>query len=270
MAELPDRVIEKLDPTMQYELFEAAERDGATYYFVDQFDDFSGEMVIVRDAPGQEAEIVEDLPAEDPLAGGGVLSPKLQERLRAYRGEPEGPEVPGADDALSGGGPDAQQRLNSQFHNKAVRYAGTIDANERLISRDPNAPGTSNGRLACAWAVNRVAKDSLGKQIGGGLATAAMDRVLDAKHKELDRPERGCVIISPTVTRANGTRNIGHVGIVGLTDDGETLIFSNSSSQGEFQQNFTLTRWKSIYGDQKGLKVRFFNLGPGNFPDLTA
>jgi hypothetical protein len=271
MADLPDRVIEKLDPTMQFELFDSAEFDGATYYFVDQFDEFSGEMVIVRDAPGQMPRIVEDLPADAPLVGGGAaLSPALQERLRAYRGEPEEPEVPGADDGLIGGGVGAQQRLNAQFHNMAVRYAGTINESERLISRDPNAPGTNNGKLACAWAVNRVAKDSLGKEIGGGLATAEMVKVLDAKHTVLGSPEPGCVIISPTVDRADGTRNIGHVGVVGLTVGGETLICSNSSSKGEFQQNWTLTGWNGFYGDQKGLKVRFFNLAPGRFPALVG
>lgn len=266
MAELPDRVIEKLDPTMQYELLGTLERDGATYYFVDQFDEFSGDMVIVHDAPGQDPEIVEDLPGEDLLAGGGVQSPALQERLHVYWGEPEEGGVAGADDTLSGGGVDPQQRLNSRFHNHAVRCTGAIDPNEKLISRD--APGTRNGKLACAWAVNRVAKNSLGKQIGGGLATAEMVKVLDARHNKIDRPEAGCVIISPTVT-TNGRRNIGHVGIVGLTEGSETSVYSNSTKGREFRRDHTLSSWESYYGG-KGLQVRYFNLAPNQFPTLNS
>lgn len=282
--EIPDDVKARLDPTMQFELLDRAEMGGATYWFIDQFDDFSGDMVIVRAPPGEEPVVVDGLTATFRSTHGQALSPVLQQRLSVYFGDPdddtdmtgdrgaerEDPsEMPG-DERFTHGDPGAQGRLNSRFHNKAVRSAGIIAEAERLISRDPNAPGTNNGRLACAWAVNRVARDGLGQAIGGGLATAELVKVLAAKHSQQPQPGPGSVVISPSVTRPDGRRNIGHVGIVGLPVDGQVCIYSNSSSRGEFQRNWTLAKWRDYYGRGKGLDVRFYALAPQHFPELVS
>ena len=66
----------------------------------------------------------------------------------------------------------------------------------------------------------------------------------------------GAIVISPTLDR-----NIGHVGIVGAIANprSETLIYSNSSSQGKFSHTFTLGRWQR-YFTGRGLQVLFYGI----------
>ena len=51
-----------------------------------------------------------------------------------------------------------------------------------------------------AWAVNEVVRQALGKPIGGGTSTAAMAKMLQAKHTELNENQLvpGMIVISPT------------------------------------------------------------------------
>src|SRR5205814_9210711 len=42
-------------------------------------------------------------------------------------------------------------------------------SDDKLVTRD--VPNTNGGRVACAWAVNKVASLAIGKPIGGGLST---------------------------------------------------------------------------------------------------
>ncbi|MBB4233247.1 hypothetical protein [Rhizobium mongolense] len=265
-TEIPSDVEKLLDPTMNKKLFETVTVGKATYYFIDQYDDDGGEPVIVRSLPGASPMLVDDILAEDDATGGGAtgsFSPQLQERLKAIRGEFDD----AVDDTAGGAAPLSQAEVNKRLRAKAMKCADRNDP-EHLSSRD--APGTDHGNLACAWAVNQVAKKALGREIGGGLATANMVVVLRDKHKRATDLVSGCVIISPTVTRLNGTRNIGHVGIVGevnTADKDQTKIYSNSSGAAEFQQNFTYARWRGKYKDDKGLSVEFFELDPQRFPN---
>lgn len=270
MADMPAEIDELFDDSMPRRLFETVRRGDTTYYVVDIVDEDSGEMKIVRVEKGGAPEFVDTIPP-DPMAGGGLddLSPALRERFDTDREER---------DDMGGGGPPAggtlldQWTINVQFHNKAVRYTGLIDPDEKLSSA--NAPGTSGGNLACAWAVNRVAKDSLGRKIGGGLATAEMIKVLKLKHKEVDSEEMGCVVISPSqnVTKNGVTKWVtGHVGIVGILDENDpekTPIYSNSSGAAEWQKNFWISKWRNKYTGM-GLKMRFFLLAPGEFPEAA-
>ncbi|WP_027146028.1 hypothetical protein [Mesorhizobium sp. WSM3626] len=143
-------------------------------------------------------------------------------------------------------------QLNSTLVSEAKACVNT------LVTKD--VPGTDGGNLACAWAVNEVARRALGRQIGGGLSTANMYLVLKAKHKQLSVGSQmpGNVIISPT----KGS-NVGHVGIVGPSGQ----IYSNSSSRAVFYNKYTLNSWQAHYGDLKGLQVLFYQLDPAQFPE---
>ena len=130
-------------------------------------------------------------------------------------------------------------------------------------------PGTDHGNLACAWAVNEVARLALGKPISGrggknGLSTAELFEALKARHTKLNtagdaRP--GSIIIAPTV----GV-NHGHVGIVGATTGGvnATPVFSNKSRPGIFAQNYTIGSFTEHYAS-RNLEVAFFDLAPQAF-----
>lgn len=128
---------------------------------------------------------------------------------------------------------------------------GARRALNRLSSR--NAAGTSNGKLACAWAVNEIALESLGRRIGGGLSTIRMYEALRASADiVLGSPLPGDIVISPTRGRA-----VGHVGIV-LEVDGR--IASNSSSRALFVQNYTLATWKTAFVVRKNLEMHLFRI----------
>jgi hypothetical protein len=123
-----------------------------------------------------------------------------------------------------------------------------------------NVPGTNHGRLACAWAVNRVVKDGTGKEVGGDLSTANMGSVLAHGRGRAVAPEtapEGSVIISPT----SGPRT-GHVGILMRGSGDSRRIYSNSSNQALYMDNFTVAKWRNYYGGELGLPVRAYQLNP--------
>jgi hypothetical protein len=133
-----------------------------------------------------------------------------------------------------------------------------------------NVPGTQNGNLACAWAVNEVARIALGKPISteghgeNGLGTDGLFEALTAGHTRLKSKKdarAGDVIIAPTV----GV-NHGHTGIVGETSGSvdATQIFSNSSGHAAFAQNFSIGSFQQHY-EANGLQVLFFSLKPAAF-----
>ena len=132
-----------------------------------------------------------------------------------------------------------------------------------------NVPGTQNGVLACAWAVNEVVRIALGKPISSegkdnGLSTDGLFEALTANHTKLNSKNdarEGDVIIAPTAGA-----NHGHTGIVGGTAGGvdATQIFSNSSGAGVFAQNFSIGSFIQHY-EANGLQVLFFSLKPDFF-----
>lgn len=131
-----------------------------------------------------------------------------------------------------------------------------------------DVPGTDHGNLACAWAINEVIRVALGKAITrdsrgkNGLGTGEMFDVLRERHRQLDAPVPGCIVISPTPPRGNVH---GHVGIVGEAAGGDpetTQIFSNSSSARKFAQNRTIRTWKERYVNQLHLQLLYFEIVP--------
>ena len=143
---------------------------------------------------------------------------------------------------------------------------------QAFVSHETSSvPGTEGGNLACAWAVNQVARLALGKPIstdgqgGNGLSTDGLFDVLTAHHLKLNSAsdaKPGTIIVAPT----QGA-NHGHVGVVGATAGGvnDTLVYSNSSHLKKFAQNYSIGSFTSLYTGKKGLKVLFFALKQDQF-----
>ena len=66
-------------------------------------------------------------------------------------------------------------------------FAVAKEQSGRLVTH--NVPGTKNGHLACAWAVNEIAKLAIGKPIGGGLSSDLMAQALNKNHVRLQEAE---------------------------------------------------------------------------------
>jgi len=124
------------------------------------------------------------------------------------------------------------------------------------LLRSEDVPGTDNGNLACAWAVNFIVNVVVGHMLGGDeLSTASVyDALRTGAGIPLAASEPGCIVISPTQARA-GTVVHGHVGIVGNNQ----LIYSNSSALRAWSQNYTVATWLTKYAG-KGLQTGYFRV----------
>ena len=101
-------------------------------------------------------------------------------------------------------------------------------------------PGTSGGELACAYAVSQILNNA-GLSIKPTLSTDELYTELKgAGFVEVDPNTPGAVIISPTA----GSRH-GHTGVVGM--DGK--VYSNSSRDGVWEQNYTTQSWTDHFSD---------------------
>lgn len=141
---------------------------------------------------------------------------------------------------------DPVAELNERLHRVAVDSIG-----------QSSKEGPKGGKLACVWMVRRLFAEEFRCSLTGTDSTARLAGEL-ARGKGrsvLEKDVRpGNLVISPT----EGPGRVGHVGIVG--EDG--LIYSNSSNDAEWSQNYTVARWKSYYGKKKGLEVRFYQILP--------
>jgi hypothetical protein len=125
--------------------------------------------------------------------------------------------------------------------------------------------GPDGGNLACVWAVRHLVREVLHRWITRTDGTAVLYPELRGcmgASLPQDQVPAGGIVISPTKTRPNGTRNVGHVGLLGpvAADAGERLIYSNSSARARWEQNFTLGSWRRRYVEQKGLEMHFYKL----------
>lgn len=109
----------------------------------------------------------------------------------------------------------------------------------------------------CAEAVNAVFKKAFGREIGGGLSTFRMYPILrsDKTFQPVLSPLPGDIIISPT-GYGNGNLSNGHVGIVG---ENETIL-SNTSVNGLWLSNFTISSWKEKYVYGGGFPMAYFRV----------
>jgi len=133
----------------------------------------------------------------------------------------------------------------------------TASLNDKNHLSSANVPGTNNGRLACAWAVNHVVTDGLGHPVGGGLSTAEMADALNSGRGHLvslESAPSGCIIISPTTGPI-----VGHVGILMDGSGPSRRIYSNSSANALYMDNFSVQQWND-YFKGKGLSVLVYEL----------
>jgi hypothetical protein len=163
------------------------------------------------------------------------------------------------DEGPAGPKPAAGDDINAKV------FAGAQD----FVGHDTSkAPLTEHGNLACAWAVNQVARRALGKPISAdakgnnGIDTGGLFAALKKHHTQVQSPVAGCVIISPTPPSG---KVHGHVGFVGQVTGDTTKIFSNSSSKAKFAQNHTFKSWNARYINQLHLEVLFFVLNADQF-----
>ena len=217
--QLPAAVAKMLDPDLIYNVAATAISGMTNFWVVEQFTENGGQVLISRTA-GQEPRILaqdttvipvraELIPDPVPAAVANALSANFKPSGDLH------PDIPSVQNAASD--QDAAQRV----------FAKAKECDDTLVTR--NVPNTNQGHLACAFAVNEVVQQALGKPIGGGLSTSELAKVLRANHTAVGEgtAAAGMVIISPT----QGS-NVGHVGIVGKigTPVSGTAIYSNSSN----------------------------------------
>ena len=248
---LPENVSGLAEPTMEQQLVAKAVSGDMTFYVVQKNDDDSAGQLLIRQKKGRPPEILLSDTSVFPITPGLVPADVVTALSKSFH-DPEPPPVTDTEDKPASG--DISARV--------LEIATTCAQAPAFSTRD--APGTDNGNLACAFAVNEIVKRALGKPVGGGLSTANMFVVLQNKDLLLkeDQVTAGSIVISPT----NG-KNVGHVGIVGevAAKFADTPIFSNSSARAAFLQNFTVASWKARYKTRKGLPVAFFRLNKERF-----
>ena len=154
-------------------------------------------------------------------------------------------------------------------HEKLAEHA------RQQVDRFSSSAGPDHGNLACVWAVRQLAHAALERWITRTDGTAVFYPELRGcmgTSLPQDEVPAGGIVISPTRTRPNGTRNVGHVGLLGpaVADSDDRLIYSNSSAQALWQQNFTLASWRRRYVDQKGLEMHFYKLPLREAPAPTS
>jgi hypothetical protein len=125
-----------------------------------------------------------------------------------------------------------------------------------------SSSGPDHGNLACCWTVRHIVLNALNRAITQTDGTAEFgDELKRCFHQGSDEAQvlHGGIIISPTQNTPHG-RNIGHVGLLGEGTGDARLVYSNSSADAKFEQNFTVGKWKARYKDTKHLDVLFYPL----------
>jgi len=135
---------------------------------------------------------------------------------------------------------------NAEKIYQAAKDALGTEASPRDIAPD---------ELGCAETADEIVKRATGKYVNGTtktvtISTAEMYKILsrNPEWEEIYLPEKGALIISPTVGK-----NVGHVGICGIYG-----IMSNNSPTGTFEQNFTYDGWDRYYRVRKKLEIHYF------------
>jgi hypothetical protein len=241
-SQLSPAVTRLLDPDLTYRVVDQKQSGGANYWLIDQIAEH-GEQVLIEER-GANATVLAQGTGLFPLPAGLVPADVAEQFDTGFT-----PPPPETDDPIS-----------IPLAETAARIFDVAKAQSgRLATHD--VPGTKNGHLACAWAVNKVVKLAIGKPIGGGLSSDRMAQILNRDHVRLQEADivPGAIIICPS-----RPGNTGHVGIVGGLGNprSRTDIYSNSSSRGVFMKNYSLASWQSYFRGRKGLEVLYFQVKP--------
>lgn len=248
-ASVPTDIAGVTDPLSAKEAVAMAVSGDTSYWVVNMSGDEEGGQALIKqsgqDAPQVVASDTTLLPIDPNLVATNVVPADIAEKLNKSL-EAGAPQP----------GPQGNPPQPGQDVNQLILAAATA-CDDHLATG--NAPNTNHGRLACAWAVNHVVQQAIGRPAGGGVSTARMFDVL-RQHAPIPEAQAvaGNIVISPTVGG-----NVGHVGIVGqiAANRDDTRIYSNSSSRAMFSHAFTLKSWKSYFSTKKGLQVLFFDVG---------
>ena len=158
--------------------------------------------------------------------------------------------LPGCDDSENGSGAGGGQPTPPVSVDQASAAGGRTLADAAIANagklNSNIGPQTDYGNLGCAWAVDQIVKATTGIDFNT-LSTSEMYNELRngmGIPVDANNPPPGSIIISPTTD--NGS--IGHVGIVGY--DG--LVYSNSSRDGLWEQNYTVSSWNRYFDGRTG------------------
>lgn len=243
-----DKVV--FPPDMTRALIAMTTSNNSTYWITSQIGSIEGGQTLMRKVGPNAPEVVLNDSTVLPVDISDLVPALVADELNKAVLKERAITRPRPDPASAG---DASVKIFA----KAVDFVGHSTG---------DVPGTDHGNLACAWAVNEVVRLALGKAITtdsrgkNGLGTDSLFDSLRAKHKQLDNPVPGAIIISPTPPRGSVH---GHVGIVGQNPSGATdgtQIFSNSSSQRQFAQNRTIKTWKARYVADLHLQLLYFEI----------
>lgn len=148
----------------------------------------------------------------------------------------------------------------TQGNNRLIIYAKAL----KSLGLDASPSDVAPDEVGCAETVCDIVIDALGQKAGISftVSTNLLYKQLKASTKwtQVDQPLEGDIVISPS-GYGNGNLSNGHTGIVGQIDNSShdmSLIMSNSSATGTFEQNYTLGAWKARYAQLGGYPVAFF------------
>jgi hypothetical protein len=228
--------------------------DKATYFVLNLVGQEEGGQSVLRHA-GNKTDVLLSDTTVFPIKSSNDIPAEVADELNKAA-----PEAGPAPSGPAGSKPTSDADAAAKMVAAAQQFVGT---NTRDI------PETDKGNFACAWAVNEVARRACGKPIstqdGGknGLSTVGLFSALQ-HHTELgsvNDATAGALIIAPT----EGD-NHGHVGVIGPIAGNvrDTPVFSNSSSNAKFMQNYTIGKFTDHYRGN-GLRVLFFALKAAQF-----
>lgn len=122
-----------------------------------------------------------------------------------------------------------------------------------------------NRDLGCVISVNHVVANATGTAVCNGASTkdAVGSLVRDSwRWSEVSRSQAGAGDIEVVETgTGNGKIYHGHIGVLsGLASDPKTLVLSNNSSTGKFDDHISQAAWDEYFGKRGGFKSRFFRI----------
>ena len=132
------------------------------------------------------------------------------------------------------------------------------------MKRFSSIKGPGSGRLACVWAVRSIIYEALHQWITRTDSTSELvrelNRCLGHGSEERNVPAGG-IVVSPTTVVGKGKVRHGHVGLLGEQPGTQgRLIFSNSSRDALWEQNYNLSSWNTYFNGKLHLDVLFYPL----------
>lgn len=138
-----------------------------------------------------------------------------------------------------------------KFFNTAMTFLG----------KDATPKDVVNDDVACAETVDTIYKTAFGEYMNGNTITISTMKMLDVlrsqphKFAQIFKPQKGAILLYPS-GYGNGNLSNGHVFICGDND----LLYSNTSANGKFEQNYTTATARYRYEKIGGYPRYYFML----------